>query len=227
MIRHASETPKPLRDINPEVPDGLQLIVNYMMAKDPNGRYPTPDRAAQALQVFLAAGTEPARPIETEASMMQYLNWLETGGNRPQPSGGVPIAAAVARQPAGTSAGPPSGKHKKKRKKRKDKAPVAAGVAPPPPGVVKPGVPLGNFDVELVAVSPGTSAAPPPLIAPPVGASKKKPRRAGRMTRRNFILAAVGVGSVVTAVAAGGILASGGVGPFLHRLGLTSDDDDK
>jgi len=159
-----------------------------MMAKDPNGRYPTPDRAAQTLQVFLAAGAEPARPIETEASMMQYLNWLETGGNRPQPSGGVPVAAAVARPPI-SAAGSPSGKHKKKRKKHKDKAPVAAGVAPPPPGVVKQGVPLGAFDVELVAVSPGTSAAPPPMIAPPVGVARKKPRRAGRMSRRNFILA--------------------------------------
>src|SRR5207253_4580653 len=63
MIRHATEPAKPLKDFNPAVPDGLQQIVNWMMAKDPAGRYLTPERAAQALQVFLAAGTEtPAAP---------------------------------------------------------------------------------------------------------------------------------------------------------------------
>ena len=28
MIRHAQETPRPLKEFNPEVPDGLQQIVN-------------------------------------------------------------------------------------------------------------------------------------------------------------------------------------------------------
>ena len=59
MIRHATEVPKPLKTFNPAVPDGLQQILNWMMAKDPNGRYPTPERAYQAAyQVFLAAGQE-------------------------------------------------------------------------------------------------------------------------------------------------------------------------
>ena len=43
MIRHATEVPKPLKTFNAAVPDGLQQIINWMMAKDPNGRYPTPD----------------------------------------------------------------------------------------------------------------------------------------------------------------------------------------
>src|SRR5262249_16783918 len=47
MIRHATEQPKPLREFNAAVPDGLQQIVNWMLAKDPNQRYPTPERAAQ------------------------------------------------------------------------------------------------------------------------------------------------------------------------------------
>ena len=48
-----------------------------MMAKDPAQRYPTPDRAAQALQVFLLAGEEPARPLEADADMADYLRWLQ------------------------------------------------------------------------------------------------------------------------------------------------------
>src|SRR5207248_4401163 len=58
MIRHATEQPRRLREANPAVPDGLQQIVDWMMAKDPAQRYPTPDRAVQALRVFLAAGPE-------------------------------------------------------------------------------------------------------------------------------------------------------------------------
>ena len=77
MIRHATEQAKPLKTFNPAVPDGLQQIVNYMMAKDPKGRYPTPERAAQALQVFLAAAQENLATPETDPKMRPYLNWLE------------------------------------------------------------------------------------------------------------------------------------------------------
>src|ERR671930_2774079 len=59
MIRHATETPRPLKEFNPAVSDGLQQIVGWMMAKDPAQRYPTPARAAQALEVFLVAGGGP------------------------------------------------------------------------------------------------------------------------------------------------------------------------
>jgi serine/threonine protein kinase len=53
VIRHATETPQPLTALNPNVPGVLQLIVNWMMAKDPAQRYATPGRAAEALHLFL------------------------------------------------------------------------------------------------------------------------------------------------------------------------------
>ncbi len=34
MIRHASETPRPVKEFNPAVPDGLQQILDWMLAKD-------------------------------------------------------------------------------------------------------------------------------------------------------------------------------------------------
>src|SRR5437773_1852188 len=40
MVRHASEQPRPVRELNPNVPDGLQQILNWMMTKDPTQRYP-------------------------------------------------------------------------------------------------------------------------------------------------------------------------------------------
>src|SRR5207249_6125333 len=33
MVRHATETPKPLRELNPAIPDGLQQIINALLAK--------------------------------------------------------------------------------------------------------------------------------------------------------------------------------------------------
>jgi serine/threonine protein kinase len=77
MIRHATEAPQPLKELNPAVPDGLQQIVDRMMAKNPDDRYPTPERAADALRMFLAAtDAEPATP-ENDPRMRAYLDWLE------------------------------------------------------------------------------------------------------------------------------------------------------
>jgi tRNA A-37 threonylcarbamoyl transferase component Bud32 len=75
MIRHATEQPRPVRELNREVPDGLQQILDWMLAKDPAQRYPTPDRAAKALQVFLAAGSD-GGPAGPEPQMAAYLKWL-------------------------------------------------------------------------------------------------------------------------------------------------------
>ncbi|HKI37520.1 MAG TPA: serine/threonine-protein kinase [Gemmataceae bacterium] len=55
LMRHASESPRPLPALNRAVSEGLQLVVASMMAKDPARRYPTPKQAAQALQPFLVA----------------------------------------------------------------------------------------------------------------------------------------------------------------------------
>jgi eukaryotic-like serine/threonine-protein kinase len=97
MIRHATEAPRPLKDFNPAVPDGLQQIVNWMLAKDPAKRYPTPERAAQALQVFLAAGTDPLASPESDPKMKPYLTWLEVEGKkRPPTPASLPVATPAA-----------------------------------------------------------------------------------------------------------------------------------
>jgi eukaryotic-like serine/threonine-protein kinase len=77
MVRHATETPKPLQDFIPTVPEALSQIVNWMLAKQPADRYPTPARAAQALDVFLMVTSEPAKPPEETPQLRKYLTWLE------------------------------------------------------------------------------------------------------------------------------------------------------
>ena len=64
FVRHATETPKPLQYFNTAIPDGLQQILNYMIAKAPAQRYPSPERAAQALRMFLMADS-PAYSAQT------------------------------------------------------------------------------------------------------------------------------------------------------------------
>jgi eukaryotic-like serine/threonine-protein kinase len=86
MIRHATEPAKPLKEYNVAVQDGLQQIVDWMMAKDSAQRYPTPERAAQALEVFLAAGAEGTSKLETDPKMRSYLQWLETSSAKEGPS---------------------------------------------------------------------------------------------------------------------------------------------
>jgi len=100
MVRHATEAPKPLQQFNPAVPDGLQQIVSYMMAKEAAQRYPNPERAAQALQMFLMAESQAATPIDEPPQMRKYLTWLETAPSEPDtPAAPVPVAQNLANLP--------------------------------------------------------------------------------------------------------------------------------
>jgi serine/threonine protein kinase len=156
IMRHAQETPRPLKEFNAEVSDALQQVIGIMMAKDANLRYATPLQAAQALQPFVPGATEPAR-LNEDAQLKQYLAWLENringlpAVNRPNVRG-----ASVAEMAPKHSSGKDSksgrnrhskhGSHRWRKKKKKNKElPVAVPVAPPPGWT-------GEYDVELVPV---------------------------------------------------------------------------
>jgi serine/threonine protein kinase len=112
MVRHATEEPKPVKQFSPEVADGLQQILNWMLAKKPEQRYPTPVRAAQALQVYMVSGAE-ARPIEDAPQMRKFITFLEmgdkSGADEPKPA--APVIAPPPRMglPANAPA-PPTAK---------------------------------------------------------------------------------------------------------------------
>jgi serine/threonine protein kinase len=114
VVRHATEPVPLLKTFNPAVPDGLQQVVNRMMAKDADQRYPTPKSAAEALQPFVVS--YPPNPIphvgtpspDTSEVKQGFLEWLsestndeETAPTRsnpidPPPAPTVPIAVPVA-----------------------------------------------------------------------------------------------------------------------------------
>jgi serine/threonine protein kinase len=190
MIRHASEPPRPVAQFSPGVPDGLQQILSWMMAKAPDGRYPTPARAAEALGVFLAAGAEPV-PTQ-DPGMKKYLDWLEKEKKPPPPSGSALPAAPPQPPPAKKPSSPsvpaaapalPAKKEGRGEEKRAAKARKAkgAGGAPPPPPPASPREPAAEeFDVELVA-------PPEPAILP------------GGLTRRDLAFFLAGGGFVTVA----------------------------
>jgi serine/threonine protein kinase len=205
MIRHATEQAKPLKSFNPAVPDGLQQIVNWMMAKDPAQRYPTPQRAAQALQVFLAAGNEQLAAPESDPRMKPYLTWLE------DESGKQPIVSAAAE--AASTSKPPSGAPATLKPSNPPKLPKearAAGQAermrsgkrhkkkrrpPPMPDAAKTQAPTAvaepaaAINVELVPFEPPAAV---------------KPAKALRLSRRDALVFGIGalLGAAVTFVGA-------------------------
>ncbi|MBM4071851.1 MAG: hypothetical protein FJ271_23440 [Planctomycetes bacterium] len=223
MVRHATETPRPLREFNPAIPEGLQQIINWMVAKKPEERYPTPERAAQALQVFLVAESEPARPAE-EPQMRKYLTWLETSADS-RAEELAPIAAAApaipvtlatpaaAPAPAATAAPAPTMPRKPsadpaktaraasvRKEKRAALARSIPTAQPAPTGrpvspASSPAAPLAEeqFDVELVSVDG---------LAQHTGWRAWLPRNS-----REWTLVGVGAGSVAIAWFIGLILA--------------------
>jgi len=172
MIRHVSEAPRPACELNPEVPDGLQQVLNFMMAKDASQRYPTPERAARALQLFL--------PIEGLDIPNSEVAMAEKKPNPKPPTGGeIPVGKLVGKteKPA-----PPAVKPKSKPTEPVATVPVA--VAPVAMAVVE-------YDVELVAIP-----CPPP-VAP---RKPREQRSLFDLDRRDFLMMSAGVGGTVAAV---------------------------
>src|SRR5262249_22343379 len=139
IMRHATEVARPLHEFQPEISDVLEEIVANMMAKDPAQRYPTPDRAARALKVFLhsenqapgpgAAGA--ARPGSPERAGTPGAGGTARGGRRDAAPGharrharsrrGAPPGSAA---PASSAAG---GVHASESSRRLDDRPRGGG----------------------------------------------------------------------------------------------------
>jgi hypothetical protein len=212
LTRHATETPRPLQDFDPSIPEGLQQMVNWMLAKDPAQRYPTPERAAQALQVFLAAG-EGAGPDQPNPQMQSYLDWIEVNRDAATmmlPSQGqaaaAPVAPAVSRPAAAPAPAAPASWPAAAQAPPAAPAPCPTVSAPPatPPsqgfGQLAT-APLVEADVELM---------------PMESAPESMPATAGGLTplsRRDYLLLGLGAG-----VGISGVGLAGSLGWLLARM---------
>lgn len=63
LLWHRTKDATPIRQIRPEVPEGLAVIIGKMMAKDPKARYQTPAQVIADLEHF-AAGPVPLPAAE-------------------------------------------------------------------------------------------------------------------------------------------------------------------
>jgi serine/threonine protein kinase len=187
MIRHASEPARPLKEFNPAVPDGLQQIIDYLMAKDPAKRYQTPERAAQALQVFLIARHDQDAEPAVDAKMSSYLTWLEAEENAAKTA----QARGKGRGERGEGREAPAPRPSPFPPRHEAKEVIAAQAAEEAATVLEA---EPEFDVDLV----------------PLGAADKPPAMPWhdlRLSRRDFVLFGIGAGTVIFALLIGKILA--------------------
>jgi hypothetical protein len=209
----------------------LQQIVNWMMAKDPNQRYPTPERAAQAMQVFLAAGQETLAAPERDPKMHTYLTWLEKeNSKRDRPSGAaIPVATAPTVPLAAAAAVKPPTQPTPTKPPTSTAVPIAQPVAPASPSqqnrppnhhgerpVKKRGKKRGRSRPTLPPIPepPVAAIAQPaiadvelvPLPSPAAVAVPASPRRIG-LTRRDVLCFLAGAGSAGCAGIFGGAIA--------------------
>ncbi|GIW81538.1 MAG: hypothetical protein KatS3mg105_3345 [Gemmatales bacterium] len=77
IIKHATEVAIPVRQYEPSVPEGLQNVIQRMLAKKPNSRYGTPAQAASALEPFLATQPDDEEELEESTLTRSYLKWVE------------------------------------------------------------------------------------------------------------------------------------------------------
>ncbi|MBL8793948.1 MAG: protein kinase [Planctomycetia bacterium] len=66
LVKHQQTEATPIRQLRPEVPEGLQAVVQRMLAKQPADRYQTPHEVAAALAPFAAEDIGRAAPPPDE-----------------------------------------------------------------------------------------------------------------------------------------------------------------
>jgi serine/threonine protein kinase len=212
MIRHATEPARPLAEFNREVPDGLQQIVNWMIAKDPAGRYPTPERAGQALQVFLVAGASVPQAIERDPKMRTFLTFLEKRQAIPEavpvkqePVRQDPVPVATPREEKGNRQQPavlptlPSMQVEEKQKPREDDEAARR----------KKGKQTGRLQMPVPPPLPTPNREPHPMDAEPVPVAAPL---GTRLTKRDLLVFGLGVLSGAIAAFLGCMLALRGRG---------------
>jgi eukaryotic-like serine/threonine-protein kinase len=214
IVKHATEPPPPLADFVPEAPESLQQVLNWMMAKDPNQRYPTPARAAQALQMFLPAVADPTAATEPLPAFVQYLHaGLNVAEPKPvegQPPPGPsfePMHTGPANIPVGRLETEPRRKAKNESTGPNPRA-SALSEAPAMPAVSAI-APNDEYDVEIIG------AAPPPLIAPTRNIDRET-RPLTVLDRRDWIMLGAGAG-----VATGALLIGYGLSRMLRSTPST------
>jgi serine/threonine protein kinase len=107
LLWHRTKDPTPLRQVRPEVPEGLAAVVAKMMHKDPAVRYQTPAEVAVELERWAAA--EPPAPTEAELPVLSKAarDPAERDGPRSASLPRSAVRSAASARPSPFAADPP------------------------------------------------------------------------------------------------------------------------
>jgi serine/threonine protein kinase len=180
IMRHATEAPRLLKEVNPEVAEGLATIVNTMLAKDPARRFQTPSNVANALKGFLSQAEPEPEPAKDESvELKTYLDWLHKSSEEkvkptpPAPPPPVPppppvfaVPEAVKRNVAARPL-PTAEKVLRAQEKKRKRA------HPAPAAAKKPAAPAA------AAASPRVPAPPPAPMPMPLPMPPARPTAGG------------------------------------------------
>jgi hypothetical protein len=191
LIWHQTRQPKSVRSLRPDVPEGIEAVINKMMAKDPAQRHQAPAELIEALAPWAQTAILPPpaheMPRLCPAAMMAGQGELPAGGPALAPAGAGPSSGA---RQAGPGSGaprsrPPSGPGRASPATPAPRsAPAAVGVKPAskPPG--PRAVSDGANAIPEVLPAPGDEAASPweqlaPDTSDLTGRADTSPRSAG------------------------------------------------
>ena len=77
--------PRPIRDLNPEVPDWLEMFIARLMAKDPADRFQSAVEVAELLEGYLAHYRQPRRIAAPKLPPPPAAGWFQRTARRFQP----------------------------------------------------------------------------------------------------------------------------------------------
>ncbi|HKH11894.1 MAG TPA: Stk1 family PASTA domain-containing Ser/Thr kinase [Rubrobacter sp.] len=85
-MKHVNEAPRPPKDLNPAVPDGMNAVIMRLLSKDPEDRYPDTETLAEDLWrvrrgLGAAAGAQEAKTVEAPTNRL-----APNGGRAAQPA---------------------------------------------------------------------------------------------------------------------------------------------
>jgi serine/threonine-protein kinase len=155
MMAHQTKQPKPVRDLNPEVQEALAAVVERLMQKSPEARYPSTGAVIEALRPLAPASASSSRRTMVRPSLARELRERSAAG-----AVGNGMAAPAARPASNT-------------------APPAPGRASSVPTRTAPGPGPSSRPAPLPSAPPVAAAPAKPAAAANPGppAADDKPRR--------------------------------------------------
>lgn len=130
LIWHQTRQPKPVRNLRPEVPAELVMVLEKMMAKSPAQRYQTPAEVVQALEPFTREAVPP--PPEREMPLLSPAATGTSPGEFSMTSVVKPPAPMQQRPPAPPVTPLPPNRGPVSPAPTTKPSPQASGKSPPP-----------------------------------------------------------------------------------------------